>query len=116
MKSIEESGFATEVFTPKEVEHTCASGRTFKLRELSAFQQMSADSISDKYQSSLYCRMAMSLAGINGGPLPPAHSELMIKARLERLSGAEADELFLAYMKAFIPRGEDLKNESTPAA
>ena len=103
-------------FNAQEFEHTCKTGRTFKLRELSAWEQMNADSLSEKYQVSLYNRMAMALTAINGEELQPAWGEMQIRKRLEQMSGLEADELFLAFMKAFQPQGDELKNESTPAA
>jgi hypothetical protein len=97
------------MFSAQTFEHTCKSGRTFKFRELSAWEQMNADSLSDKYQVTLYNRMAMALTAINGEELQPTSGEIQIRKRLEQMSGSKADELFLAFMKAFQPQGEELK-------
>ena len=103
-------------FETSEQEHTCSTGRKFKFRELNAFEQMSADSISDKMQVALYYRAAFAIVSVDDEELVPARSDLDMRVRLESLAGSEADELVLAYVKAFQPKGDDLKNESTPAA
>ena len=102
-------------FDPAEFEYTTRSGRIFKMRELNARQQMEADSISDKLQSTIYNRLAMSLVQVDDAELRPARTKLEIDSRLDCLRGSEADELVMAYVKHFNPSGDELKNESAPA-
>jgi hypothetical protein len=103
-----------EPFSPKEHEYTTSTGRVFKFKELSAFEQMKADSMSDTVQGSMYYRMAASLISVDGQRVFALQKGFELRGTLERIRGSEADELVLAYVKAFTPSGEELKNESTP--
>ena len=102
-------------FEPQEFEHTCSSGRTFKMRELSGFEQMTADSCSEGLQGIFYFRAARSLVSVDGENLMLATTGPQLIARLEGLRGKEVDELVAAYIQHFQPVGDNLKNESTPA-
>lgn len=103
-------------FKPEEFEHTTRSGRKFKLRELNAFEQVKADGMSENFQVTMYNRLVMSIVAIDDEELARVTSDLTLTARLEDIRGSEIDELAIAYVSHFNPRGEELKNESAPVA
>jgi hypothetical protein len=112
-----------KAFHQQETECKTGSGRTFTLRELTGAQQVMADSISGSTSDAMYFRLAVSLVSCDGTPFPPLASKAGARAtgpeimhRLTYIRGSEADELVLAYVNAFQPTGEELKNESTPGA
>jgi hypothetical protein len=112
-----------KAFHQQETECKTLSGRTFMLQELTGAQQVMADSISASTSDAMYFRLAVSLISCDGVPFPPLTSKAGAKAtgpdimrRLTYIRGSEADELVLAYVNAFQPTGEELKNESTPVA
>jgi hypothetical protein len=103
-------------FTPVETEFTASTGRVFKLRELSAWEQMLADGLgSDSLSSAMYSRTAASVVSIDGDDVHGALAgELSMENFLKKLSGRELDELMIHYAKEFSAKPADLKNESTP--
>src|SRR5580700_4734178 len=110
---------STSKFEPTETEFTASTGRVFKLRELSAWEQLQADQLnSESLSASLYARMAASVISIDGHEVVPRAlaGEIHLQKLLEKLSGREFDELAMHYTSAFAPKPADLKNSPAPAA
>jgi hypothetical protein len=104
-------------FAPKLFDVIGPSGRTYILRELTAFEQMQADSASQSTAESLYYRMALAIESINGEQIVRRERKVSADMLLKEISGPDADALVLAYAKAFSPQvqSDEVKNASTPS-
>jgi hypothetical protein len=106
-------------FDPVETEFTSSTGRVFKLRELSAWEQLQADRLGgDSLTGSLYARMAAAVIELDGAEVIPRAlaGEISFQALLQRLRGRDFDELAMHYTTTFNPKPADIKNESAPSA
>jgi|GEM_PF-6027513 hypothetical protein len=105
-------------FEPREAEVTTSTGRVFKLRELTAYEQMAADGFGgDTLAGAVYARTAAAIVSIDGESVfGTIGSELGLTVLLKKLGGKEFDEIALAYATQFAPKPADAKNESAPAA
>lgn len=96
----------------ENVEVRLSTGRTAELRALKAREQMNADRCSKGEPILLlYYRVAASLAKLGDEEIPPAASDLALESVIDRLTGAEVDELGAAYAEHFSAKPEALKNE-----
>lgn len=92
-----------------------SSGRIAELRPISAQEQMTADVYTGGNPVLIgYYRIATALVSLDGVAPLPVTSDLNLKARVNLFSGTEIDELGNFYAVAFAPKGELLKNESSP--
>lgn len=101
-------------FTAETAEVKAPSGRTYRLRELNGLQQAQADASSTGLTEAMYFRMGMAIDAIDDESIMTPETKPMLTALLASISGPDADMLVMAYVNAFSPKAEDLKNESTP--
>jgi hypothetical protein len=104
-------------FAPALFEVLGPSGRSYALRELTAFEQMQADSVSLSTAESLYYRTVLAIESIDGERIVRRESKQATDLLLREISGPDADALVLAYAKAFSPQTQstNIKNEPTPS-
>jgi TRAP-type uncharacterized transport system substrate-binding protein len=93
------------------------SGRKYVLRQLSAFEQMQADSVATGTMDAMYYRLGLSIAQIDDKLVAPRPTKAFTDVFLKSIPGDDADKLILAYANAFTPLAQaaTIKNESTPS-
>jgi hypothetical protein len=103
-------------FAPKIVEVTGPSGRKYTMRELSAFEQMQADSAAITPAEALYYRMGVAIVTIDDETITPRPTKDFVSVLLRKISGPDAEALVMAYTKEFTPQLQDteVKNSPTP--
>jgi hypothetical protein len=93
------------------------SGRKYVLRQLSAFEQMQADSVATGTMDAMYYRLGLSISEVDGKLVAPRPNKVFTDVFLKSIPGDDADKLILAYANAFTPLAQatTIKNESTPS-
>jgi len=91
------------------------SGKKVAMREITARQQMQADSWTRGEVARIgYYRTGIAVASIDGQEVPPPETIEALDGVLRRFTGLDLDELGSAYTVVFSVKPEVLKNENSP--
>jgi hypothetical protein len=106
-------------FQARTIEIKAHTGRVFVLHELNGEEQMVVDQTT-KFENVeiLYKRVIAAITKIEGIDVPTMRTNDDFLAMFRLIRGSELDELVGRYSSEFLPKGEQLKNESggTPAS
>lgn len=100
-------------FQAKTIDVEAPSGRKFTVRELSAFEQMRADSWSTSPAQALYYRVVLAIETIDGAKVNARPTKTFADDLLKQISGQDSEALVQAYVKDFSPQlagDDDAKN------